>query len=101
MTFALKMAHMLADQYCSVFSPPKEPLLDAEDISQEKGTSHQSGAKLCIIDFSEADVIKDICDILPTAAAGPDRFPGMLLKQCHTALFKPLCLIWRKSLDDG
>ena len=101
-TCPLKMAHMLADQYCSVFSLPKDPLLDAEDIFPEKeGATHQSGAQLCNIDFSEADIIKAICEISPTAAAGPDRFPAMLLKQCRTALSKPLYLIWRKSLDDG
>ena len=100
-TCPLQMLHMLVDQYCSVFSLPKEPLLEAEDIFPEKGASHQSGAQLCNIDFSEADIIKAICEISPTAAGGPDRFPAMLLKQWRTALSKPLYLIWRKSLDDG
>ena len=98
----LKMAHMLADQYCSVFHLPKELLLDAEDIFPEKeGTNHQSEAQLGNIDFSEADIIKAICEISPSVEAGSDSFPAMLLKQCHTPLPKPLYLIWRKSLDEG
>ena len=42
-----------------------------------------------------------INEISHTAAAGPDRFPAVLLKHCRNALARPLYLIWHKSLDCG
>lgn len=33
-----------------------------------------------------------------SAAAGPDRYPAILLKKCKEELAKPLVMIWRKSL---
>ena len=92
-----KMAEMLADQYSKVFSKPKEPLSTAEDIFDGENPTQ------CLqdIDFTEDDIVKAIGEISPTAAAGPDRFPAILLKQCKTVLAKPLCIIWRKSLDAG
>ena len=42
-----------------------------------------------------------ISEISPTAAAGPDRFPAKLLKECKDVLSVPLHLIWRRSLDTG
>ena len=47
------------------------------------------------------DLVDAIGEISPTAAAGPDRFPAMLLKQCKSTLAVPLHIIWRKSLDTG
>ena len=57
--------------------------------------------KLHDITFTVVDVIKAIDEISPTAAAGPDRYPALLLKNCKHALAKPLYLIWRESLDSG
>ena len=57
--------------------------------------------KLHDITFTVGDVIKAIDEISPTAAAGPDRYPALLLKNCKHALAKPLYLIWRDSLDSG
>ena len=120
------MAYMLTVQYCSVFSPPKQLLLNAEYIPDSKdhggnmgptwvlsapggpyvgpmnlairdifleqeGNSQLSAAQLSNTDFNEVDIIRKI---LFTPAAGPDRFPVMLLKQWRTALSKPLYLMW-------
>ena len=91
----LKMAEMLVSQYSQVFSTPKEPLKEARDIFND-----QTGS-LYDIEFGEDDLIKAIGEMSPSAAAGPDRFPAMLLKQCKKVLAKPLYIIWRKSLDTG
>ena len=99
-TCSSTMAEMLAEQYNSVFSTPKERLKSPEDIFTD---DDQDAARspLHDIEFTEKDIANAIGEISPTAAAGPDRFPAILLKQCRTALSKPLFLIWRKSLDIG
>ena len=95
-----KMAEMLAEQYRSVFSIPKETLKEPSEIFNDINHGlHRE--MLHDIDFDENDIAKAIREISPTAAAGPDRFPAMLLKQCCTSLSTPLCMIWRKSVDEG
>ena len=97
-TSPIKMAKMLAEQYSSVYSTPKEPLPEVGEIfSNIKNNSHW----LHNISFDEEDIIKAIEQIPSTAAAGPDRFPALLLKMCKKSLAKPLYLIWRRSLDKG
>ena len=51
--------------------------------------------------FDQEDIVNAINEVSHTAAAGPDRFPAILLKHCRNALALPLYLIWRKSLDCG
>ena len=53
------------------------------------------------VTFDQEDIVNAINEISRTAAAGPDRFPAVLLKHCRNALARPLYLIWRKSLDCG
>ena len=93
----VQMAEMLANQYQKVFSTPKEVLPDAQEIFGNQ----ELPRCLSDIEFHEEDIIKAIDEISPTASAGPDRFPAILLKQCKNALAKPLYIIWRKSLDSG
>ena len=100
-TCPTKMANMLAHQYNSVFSSPKEPLQDPKEVFPEDSLPDRNNPSLYDIKFSEHDIIKAIGEISATAAAGPDMYPAILLKQCQTALSKPLYLIWRKSLDHG
>ena len=85
-----KMALMPTDQYCSVLILPKQPMLDGEDIFRERR---------CHPSEWSTNIIKAICEISSSAAAGPDRFPTMLLEQ--RSPIKTLYLIWRKSQDDG
>ena len=94
-----KMADMLAEQYNSVFSIPKEKS-PSEGIFQ-CGTHVQNGRYISDIEFSVKDIEEAISDISTTAAAGPDRFPAILLKQCKSQLAKPLFIIWRTSMDSG
>ena len=97
-TDPMKMAGMLAEQYKSVYSTPKEPLPEAKDIFSDTNTDNHW---LHNISFDEDDIIEAIDKISPTAAAGPDRFPALLLKMCKQPLAKPLYLIWKRSLDNG
>ena len=96
-TSPMKMAEILSAQYSSVYSKPKEPMQDADTIFPD----YMDETKLHDITFTVVDVIKAIDEISPTAAAGPDRYPALLLKNCKHALAKPLYLIWRESLDSG
>ena len=94
-----KMADMLAEQHNSVFSIPKEKS-PSEGIFQ-CGSHVQNGRYISDIEFSVKDIEEAISDISTTAAAGPDRFPAILLKQCKSQLAKPLFIIWRTSMDSG
>ena len=93
----MKMAEILSAQYRSVYSKPKEPMQDADIIFPD----YMDETKLHDITFTEVDVIKAIDELSPTAAAGPDMYPALLLKNCKHALAKPLYLILRESLDSG
>ena len=91
-----EMANMLAAQYTSVFSTP----LDQPTINRQNPANNSSDT-LTDITFSESDFVDAIQELNSNSAAGPDGFPAILLKQCKEELAKPLCLIWRKSLDLG
>jgi hypothetical protein len=92
------MAEMLSAQYSGVFSSPKEEMIEASAIFPD-GTS--AAPWLHNIPFDEDDIIEAIDEIPSTAAAGPDRIPALLLKNCKYSLKKPLFWIWRRSLDLG
>ena len=95
----IRMAEMLVEQYCKVFSSPKETLKSAEEIFTQQNVQGYEG--LYDIEFSTDDLVEAISEISPSAAAGPDRFPAILLKECRSVLAVPLYMIWRKSLDTG
>ena len=97
-TCPLEMAEILSDQYSSVFSEPRETMLHPQDIFPNNG---ENGPHLEDIVFGEVDIIKAIDEISCTSAAGPDRYPALLLKNCKRTIVKPLFLLWRKSLDRG
>ena len=97
-TSPIKMAEMLSEQYSSVYSVPKQSLPKAEEIFTVTNDSNQT---LKNIGFDEDDIVEAIDQISPSAAAGPDGFPALLLKMCRHSLARPLFLIWRKSLDTG
>ena len=94
----LKMAEMLSTQYSGVFSSPKEPMKEASEIFPD---GSRTEPWLHNVPFDEDDIIEAIDEIPTTAAAGPDRFPALLLKNCKHSLSKPLFQIWRRSLDLG
>lgn len=83
------MAELFSAQFQKVFSTPAQfPMNQNED----------SKPILDMIDFDEHDIIQAINEISQSAAAGPDRYPAIMLKKCKEELAKPLVMIWRKSL---
>ena len=72
-TCPLHMANMLAEQYSSVFSTPKEELTEADDIFPECAGGDTAGRpKLSDIKFSAEDIARAIGEVSSTAAAGPE-----------------------------
>ena len=50
---------------------------------------------------AEEDITSAINEISPTAAAGPDGFPAILLKNCKEALAVPITILWKKCFVEG
>ena len=93
-----KMAEILSEQYKSVFSEPRS----AHSITHPNPEFMSTGrGSLYDIEFTKQDLIDAINDISQNAAAGPDRFPAILLKKCKYSLATPLYMVWRKSLDES
>ena len=86
------MAEILKSQYSSVFSSPM-PVVTNTDRATNQNTDD--------FIFSEEHMIQAIDEVSPNSAPGPDRFPAIFLKNCKASLAKPLCMLWRRSLDTG
>ena len=97
----IKMAEMLASQYSSVFSQPKKKLGVKTEYFPDEDQARSTEPGIQDICFSRKDIEEAINEVSPSAAAGPDRFPAILLKICRKTLSEPLFYIWRKSLDTG
>ena len=95
-TESAEMAELLSEQYSSVFSQPREPLVDPMNLFDSVDPS-----KLTDITISPAYIIEAIDELALNAAPGPDCFPAILLKQCKELLATPLAHIWRECLDHG
>ena len=91
-----KMADILSDQYKSVFSTPRTPLLDPSDYYPYNDDDEDNNQYLKDIPFTRKD-IKEAMDEIPlTASAGPDCFPAQLLRKCSSPLSEPLYILWRE-----
>ena len=86
------MAKIMSDQYESAFIVPAA-------VSLDFGTTPAD--RIEDISFTENDIVQAIDEVRNNSAPGPDRFPAVLLKNCKNELAKPLCLLWRHSLDTG
>ena len=96
-TSASQMAEILSQQYQSVFSQPKYPDTDANDLfPDEEGEDLLSNIEADDKDFEDA-----IDELSATSAAGPDGIPAILLKYCKKCLSKPIAMIWRASMQQG
>ena len=89
------MSNLLQDQYVKVFSNPSENTkINIPD--NENRTSSITDLEFTTKDFEDA-----IRLIPANSAAGPDKFPAIVLKNCSKSLSKALNIIWRKSLNTG
>ena len=88
------MAEILSKQYVKVFSKPRE-YTDTNSIEID-GIDDISD-----VSFTENELVKAIDELSPSAAAGPDGFPALLLKNCKAELSVPLCILWKRSLNNG
>ena len=53
------------------------------------------------IKFAMEDIVAAIDELRANSSAGPDGFPAILLKNCKSALAKPLFIFWKRSFDEG
>lgn len=90
------MANILAQQYSSVFSQPRDCAADQNRINMK-----ESNTTLPKLTLSTDDLIAAIDELSPTSAAGPDNFPAIFLKLCKQELVKPLYIVWKSSLQEG
>ena len=87
-----EMAEILSKQYAKVFSTPKEAHQDARA---------PSGPTIESIEVRKEDLEAAIDELSSNAAAGPDGFPAILLKNCKEVISTPLSLLWNTSLQSG
>ena len=73
-----------SDQYREAFSVPAQLTLDLNNTQQ---------LQIEDINFDENHIIKAINEVSSNSLSGPDRFPGIILKNCKLQLAKPLYLI--------
>ena len=90
-----EMAEILSQQYTKVFSKPSTDTVQQDDEQQNMKSI------LSNISISEKDFEDAIDELSPTAAAGPDGFPAILLKKGKSILATPLTILWRQSLLEG
>ena len=88
-----EMAEILSQQYVKVFSQPI-------DSNSNQATSEVSNS-IPPLKITDEKFIKAIDELCASAAAGPDGYPAILLKNCKLALAKPLVLLWETSMDKG
>ena len=93
-----QMAEILSEQYCSVFSIPRQNISKDSLFPEWEKPNTPS---LSNITFSDSELTEAMNELSPNAAAGPDGFPAILLKKCSSALSPPLAIIWRSSLRHG
>ena len=88
-------------QYNSVFAVPRpEWQVDnfTEHFKEVVGTTYSMILSLL---STQADIQQACAPLKGTAATGPDGVPAILLKTCRNELARPLCALWRSSLDTG
>ena len=92
-----EMADMLAHQFASVYSVPKENLPSANILF----TDLNSMSGLSDIPCESNDMIEALGSLKEFSGSGPDRFPAVYLKKCKSQFAVPLCILWKKSLAEG
>ena len=84
-----KLSELFSQQFVMIYSAPNETkiILDPETFFHVWWNRRRNP---CEVQFMEANILKAVQTIRPTAASGPDEFPGILLKNCDRELVKLL-----------
>merc|ERR1712033_129254 len=91
----------LEEQYTSSFSH-SDPKFKIQNPREFFSTDDKkTGPELCDVNFTQKCISEAIGKVKNNAAAGTDRFPATLLKECADELSEPLYILWRYSLDNG
>ena len=88
-----EMSNILAEQFSKVFSTPM--------VNIPANTVFQGAKPYEKFEFTEEDLIQAINELSPSAPAGPDNFPAILLKNCKEVLVKPILKLWKTSFQEG
>ncbi|CAL8334301.1 unnamed protein product [Arctogadus glacialis] len=91
------MGSILQEQYAKAFSNPDKANLAEVRVSKLVAQSES----ITDIDFDEHDVLDAIKAMGRYSAAGPDKFPALILKECGTVLAPVVTQLWRSSLNSG
>ena len=97
------MANILQHQYASVWNKEDESTKTKIKLEELEGQNSDTQPTNTIkdIQFSPKDFIEAINEVSNNSAPGPDGIGPMIMKNCKEALAVPLCLFWRKSLDQS
>ncbi|MEL7196428.1 MAG: reverse transcriptase domain-containing protein [Bacteroidota bacterium] len=94
-----QICEALSAQYSSAYSP-RDPNNIIDDPTSFFNLDRPDLPSLQDIEFSEDKIEEEIGTLRNNSAAGPDRFPALILKKCKKELKKPLYILWRSSLSD-
>ena len=94
-----EICESLSAQYSSVYSPV-DPNNSIKNPTAFFNLDSCDLETLQDIKFTEENIEEEIDTLRNNSAAGPDRFPALLLKMCKKELKKPLYILWRASLTN-
>lgn len=94
----IRMGCILQRQYAKMFSNPANANPAEFRLAQKLIAD---GVIIEDIEFSQQDVVKAINSMGKFSAAGPDKFPSVILKECKLTLAPVICNLWRLSFDSG
>ena len=89
------MAEILNEYFASVFT-----IEDTNGI-METSTASANAAQLNNCEFTEENIIKTLENIKVNKTPGPDRIAPRILKETKHQIWKPLSIIFEKSLNSG
>ncbi|XP_053692173.1 uncharacterized protein LOC128740635 [Sabethes cyaneus] len=94
------------DSICNLFAKHFSSVFDGEFISNQQVESALQNTPFDVLDFhvgqfSNMDIEAAIRGIKPSAAAGPDGIPTLVLRRCAEALCEPLRFICNRSVSQS
>ena len=95
-----RMAVLLKEQYERVFSSPDQ-LYEIQHPDNFFSEPEANEPILSELELCRDDFVRTAARLRSSAAAGPDGFPAILVKQCSWQLSVPLVIMWQSSLQEG